>query len=445
LIDAAALEQRLRDALERHGVAGAALGVRIGDESVFATAGAASVRTGAPVTPDSLFALGSVTKIYQAALLVSLGLDLDAPVQRFLPGFRVADADASAAITLRHLLTHASGIGGDYVPDFGWGDDAVTRYVEGCAQLPQEFPPGLLTSYCNSAVVIGGRVVEVQTGTTWDQALRDRLLGPAGLEHTRSLPWEAILYDCAVGHVTGAEGPEVAPTWSWGRAFGPCGGTPAASIRDLVAFGGLFVDEAAPVGAEVAARMAELQRPWPEGIDPGLEGMGLGWFLFDLQGTRLLSHDGAGLGCSATLRVIPEHGAVVAGLANTWYGGFPLTNELMRDVIADELGLRAEELPAHTANPHPASRYAGSYARLRIDLELSAGADGTLAARETTDGLGVHADTVREFALEPIGPDRFRAAADPMTGSEPVYLFLDTDGDGAVDYLQQDTAVLRKA
>ena len=215
------LEGRLREALSRHRVPGAVLGLTLADETAVAAAGVANCRTGAPVRPHSLFPIGSVTKVYEASLVLSLGLDLDEPVRRRqLPDFRVADAEATETITLRHLLTHSSGLEGDYLADFGRGDDVVRRYVESCATLGQLHPPGLLTSYCNSGCVVGGRIVELATDLDWDSALRRRLLEPAALTDTVSLPEDAILRPVAVGHLPGEDGPVVTTEWSWGRSFG---------------------------------------------------------------------------------------------------------------------------------------------------------------------------------------------------------------------------------
>jgi CubicO group peptidase (beta-lactamase class C family) len=407
----ARLSQRLGEALARHRVPGAVVGVSLGDETAVAAAGVRNLRTGEPVTRESIFAIGSVTKVFQAGLLVSLGLPLDDPVRRHLPEFRCADTEAADAITIRQLLDHSSGLEGDYFPDFGWGDDAVACLVESCATIGQLHPPGLLASYCNTGVNVGGRIVEVAARSTWDEALRDRLLGPAGLHSAVSLPWEAILREIALGHVPGDGGLVVAPKWSWPRAAAPAGGTLAASAPDVLRFARLHLEGAAPIGAEVAAAMAEFQRPCPSGIlsidGATLAGMGLGWFVFDWAGTRVLGHDGMGLGCAATLRMFPDRDAAVVCLSNAWYAGYALNGEVVRGVVEDELGLApAEEEVA--ANPHDATRYLGTYRRLASEIEIAERPAGLLA-RLRQELLYVPGRTVAEVELEPVGPDLLRA------------------------------------
>ena len=104
-------------------------------------------------------------------------------------------------VTMRHLLTHTSGIDGDVFTDTGRGDDCLEKYVGLMADVKQNHPLGATWSYCNSGFVLAGRVIEKLTGQTWDAALREKLFAPLGLEHTVTLPEEALLFRTAVGHV----------------------------------------------------------------------------------------------------------------------------------------------------------------------------------------------------------------------------------------------------
>ncbi len=128
-------------------------------------------------------------------------LDLDAPVAEVLPELQLADADVTKSVTMRHLLTHTSGIDGDVFTDTGRGDDCLEKYVALLADAEQNHPLGATWSYCNSGFALLGRVIEKLTGKTWDAAMRERLFTPLGLTHTVTLPEEAMLYRAAVGHV----------------------------------------------------------------------------------------------------------------------------------------------------------------------------------------------------------------------------------------------------
>ena len=132
-----------------------------------------AMRTGCPVPTDALFLPGSIGKVYTATLVMMLAdegkLDLDTPIRHYLPDFEVHDAHARDTVTVRHLLTHTSGFDGDLFIDTGRGDDALARYVAGCADLPQIVDPGRIWSYSNSGYAILGRLVEVLSGVTFER------------------------------------------------------------------------------------------------------------------------------------------------------------------------------------------------------------------------------------------------------------------------------------
>ena len=117
-----------------------------------------------------------------------------------LPGVRLGREDSAAEVTVRHLLSHSSGLDGDIFTDTGRGDDCVEKYVALLADADRAFAPGAAYSYCNSGFVVLGRIIEVLDGRTWDASLRARLVEPLGLVDTVTLPDEAILRRAAAGH-----------------------------------------------------------------------------------------------------------------------------------------------------------------------------------------------------------------------------------------------------
>ncbi len=173
----------LGEAADRHGVPGAACGVLLDGEAEVAAHGVANLGTGVEITPDTLFQIGSITKLYTATLVMqahSAGvLALDEPVRAQLQEFSVADPGATLEITPRHLLTHTSGIAGDHLHDTGANQDALMRYVATLAALGQVHAPDEAYSFCNTGFGVLGRLIEVTTGENFDQALRHRLLRPA--------------------------------------------------------------------------------------------------------------------------------------------------------------------------------------------------------------------------------------------------------------------------
>ena len=155
--------QSLLDALARqHKVPGASLGIYAGDEFVEFATGVTNINTNVPVTPNTLFQIGSNTKVYTTTLVMQLvdqgKVDLDAPAKKYVPELKLTDSAAEKAITVRMLLTHLSGIEGDYFDDFGRGDDGLAKYVESFATLGQIYSPGEMWSYCNSGFCLAGLI-----------------------------------------------------------------------------------------------------------------------------------------------------------------------------------------------------------------------------------------------------------------------------------------------
>ena len=291
---------------------GAALGIRHGNDRFECAAGVLNQQTAVAATPDSVFQIGSITKVWTTTLIMGLAdegrLDLDASVQTYLPGFRVADEAASATITVRQLLCHTSGFDGDLFTDTGRGDDALERFVAELSQQQQVFAPGAAWSYNNAAFDVAGRVVEAVTGTTWDQALADRLVGPLGASRTGTLPEQALLHRAAAGHITDPDGTvRLATTWALPRSSGPAG-LITASVGDLLDFAWMHLHGGHPEVVSDAAR-AEMAReqvrlPAPLGAS---RTWGLGWSRFHWSTTGgdpviVLGHDGATIGQFAFLR-----------------------------------------------------------------------------------------------------------------------------------------------
>ena len=299
-IDAEHWQRRLAALAERHDVPGAVLGilrVRQGhqDELVEAAFGILNKDTGVEVTKDTVFQIGSITKVWTTTVLMQLVdeglLDLDAPVVEILPELRLADADVTKQVTVRHLLTHTSGIDGDVFADTGRGDDCIERYVAGLNEVAQNHPLGVTWSYCNSGFVLAGRVIEKLTGGTWDSAITERIFAPLGLERTITLPEEALLHRTAVGHLSeGTEEPSRAPVWMLPRSLGPAGliGSTAADLLGFARMhltGGVGPDGTRLLGAASAEAMTQPQAELPDKYTLG-DSWGIGWTRFGWNGRR---------------------------------------------------------------------------------------------------------------------------------------------------------------
>lgn len=450
-LDADHWNRRLAVLAARHRVPGAQLGIlRLADdgadELVVATWGVLSLRTGAPVTRDALFQIGSITKVWTATLVMQLvdegRLDLDTPVAQVLPELRLSDAEVARTVTVRHLLTHTSGIDGDVFTDTGRGDDCLERYVAQLADVAQNHPLGATWSYCNSGYSLLGRVIEKLTGGTWDRALRERLFAPLGLTHTVTLPEEALLFATAVGHVDGEgdqEGQQhVAPVWSLPRSVGPAGliTSTAADVlafarmhllRGLAADGTRVLSEASV--AAMAAREADLPDPYILG-----DSWGLGWIRFGWDDHRLIGHDGNTIGQAAFLRLLPEQGLAVVLLTN---GGSTrdLYEDLCREVFDAVAGVHMPHPltpPAETVEVD-ASPFVGTYERASVRLEVLAAEGDHAAPRLRSTVTGTLAELApeppREYPMVAVGADLFIVRPPESQSWMPVTFYVLSTGE----------------
>ncbi|MEU5798562.1 serine hydrolase [Streptomyces sp. NPDC047813] len=395
---------RLEALADQFEVPGASLAFWHGGEVHTRATGVLNTATGAPVHTDSLFQIGSITKVWtatQVMLLAEQGrITLDTRVVDVLPGFMVKDAQATASITLRHLLTHTAGIDGDLFLDTGRGDDCLARYVEACAGLEQTFPAGDSHSYGNSGFVIAGRVIEQLTGQIWDRALREQICEPLGLTHTVTLPEDVLRFGAAMGH--GDDG-RPAPAWGLPRSVGPAG-LICARAADVVAFGRAHLTPGALLADPQAMRAPQVDLPNPYA---GGRQWGIGWSLDEWDGHVVLSHTGDTIGQHAALWVLPDAGTVIAVLIN---GGHSvafqhhLVSELMKE-------LHQISVPGPLAPPaHPVDvdtdAFTGVYERAGSRIHVTSHG-GRLRLRTEPTGILVGLAQPRTLELTPVDATTF--------------------------------------
>lgn len=440
-LDAQHWQDRLTALADKHGVVGASLAIRVGDETVEAAVGVLNQRTGQPATPDSVFQIGSITKVWTATLVMQLVdeglLDLDAPIATHLPDFRVADEEVARTVTTRQLLAHTSGIDGDLFLDTGRGDDCLSTYVAAMKDLTQVHPQGATMSYCNSGFSLLGRLVEVLRGQTWDAVLRERILAPLGLDSAGTLPEEALLFGAATGHMVlpGQDAPIVTPQWGIYRSAGPAG-LIHCPARDVLAFAQLHLDGGVtPDGTRVlsAESVAAMQQPQVEVPDPYTLGShwGLGWILMTWDGRPVFGHDGATLGQGAFLRILAEDRLSVALCTNGGKAPRELFESLYAEVFGELAGVEMPRRPepSSAAGPVDAARFVGRYVREGVEMTVRQDEDGGLRLKtRNTSPLAEGMPETPEMELLPCDGDVMLAKGADGGAFTPA-VFFDLEGE----------------
>ncbi len=236
---ATSLQQAVESLLETLPVPAVSIAIDDGADVRTFAFGQLNVDTAVDATTDSLFQIGSITKLFTTTLVMQLvdeGLvALDDPVERHVPAF----ASRFDKCTVRHLLSHTSGLDGDYFAAFGFGDDAIPRYVEASPALPQLFAPGSYFSYCNAGFVVLGHLVERVRHEQFDVVLSERVLYPLGLRHMTARPDEALVSHGRVGPspvVRRSDATGRAVLGDERRAATPAGAMMSATATELVTF-----------------------------------------------------------------------------------------------------------------------------------------------------------------------------------------------------------------
>lgn len=388
------LQEKLTALAEALAVPGVVAAVVHGDRVDVATFGVTNLDHPLPVDEDTLFQFGSTGKTLTATALMVLAeqgrLDLDAPVRTYVPELRTRDEGVAEKVTVLQLLNHTAGWTGDVIPELGDGDDCLEKFLEVLAGLEQVNPLGESVSYNNASLSLAGLVISRVTGTTYEQAVRDLVLTPLGLERTFGFAKEIMTYRFASGHQRGEDGTvKVVRPWSLPRAGTPAGGW-TATIGDQVRWAQFHLGL---LGEDVLSGEARQRMQQPTAAMPGSalgDAVGISWLLADLDGVLMVSHGGTTIGQHSDFVLIPEHGFAFICMTNCGPTGPELFRELRTWALEDYLGLRQAE--PELALDADLSPYVGTYTSAVADLVVTAEGDGTLAARITITDLTLMAE-----------------------------------------------------
>lgn len=185
--DYAEIDEYVTAAMQRHNIPGIALAVTRGDKELYSK-GYGTAGTGRPVSADTPFYLGSISKSFTALAVMQLveqgQIELDAPVQTYLPWFTVADEQASQQITIRHLLQHTSGLSDSgYMPTLA-ADSSLEMLVRDLSRARSTAPVGTKMQYFNPGYSTLGLIIETVSGQSYGDYLSEHVFGPLGMKRT---------------------------------------------------------------------------------------------------------------------------------------------------------------------------------------------------------------------------------------------------------------------
>lgn len=420
-VDHKAVQAILDETLANAGASGAQLSLQLGEERADFVAGTASSERAQAMTVDTLVQIGSTTKLFNAMLIMTLvdegKLDLDMPVKYYAP-FTLNHTVAETTLSLKHLLSMSSGLDNGPYTEQGRGDDALARYVSSLREIPQIFLPGQGYGYSNAGTAIAGYIAECVTGQRWDDLLKDRILGPAGLNNAGTL--DDLFFQCiAVGHRLNEDGSGftvIRSPWRAPRGLEPAGSTLMISARDLVSFGQIFLNGGVAdngtriLSAQAVRTMMTAITPIPS-IKSLFRHYGVGPTCSRWNGGEYWAHEGLNLSGGSVFKWIPKIRGIFACTTNTpWIAHKSFFPALIGRILPEVFGMSEPKvipanLPIRNLN---ANRFEGDYASLYFKYEVRMRRHELWIKEYLTvpaEGGGI--ETVSLGQLKPLGGDCF--------------------------------------
>jgi CubicO group peptidase (beta-lactamase class C family) len=290
--------------MQKHALPGAAIAIIEGDQIVYLQ-GYGTCGSGRPMTPQTRMFIGSTSKSFTAlaiAQLVEAGkLELDAPLQTYIPWFRVADEEASARITIRHLLQHTSGLSESGYSVILPMEASLEEAVRSLGQARLTAPVGTRHQYFNLGYSVLGYLIELSSGETYAGYIQAHILTPLDMNSTTARPRDA--HDVAQGYTRlfGFNFPMTQPVPEYAIAAGYIVSTAEDMARYALAMknGG--------AGLVSPQMMTQI-------FTPGQGSYGFGWYIFD-DGAKIM-HGGANETFRTDVNLYPLAGSAFVMLVN---------------------------------------------------------------------------------------------------------------------------------
>jgi len=348
-LDTAAIDAYIENHMAEHQIPGLALSIVHGREIVYTQGYGVAGPDGTPVTPGTPFILGSTTKSFTALAIMQLvesgEIELDTPIQKYLPWFTMAGPEDAALITVRHLLAQTSGLSGpvsdkdlvnpeDLVnPDVS--EDALETHIRELADYKLARTPGKSHEYNNINYDILGLIVQTVSGQSFEDYIEEHIFSPLEMTNSYTSKTEAEANGLAVGHTYFFGNARFAVDAPYARRKLPSGFL-ISSAEDLGHYliaqlnGGRYA-EAQVLSPENVALMHE---PAAETLNKGVS-YAFGWRTNLVEGEPVVRHGGDTSSSHSNISFSPTRGWGVAIVMNVF--GFPQSaalnepvNEVMR-------------------------------------------------------------------------------------------------------------------
>ncbi|HJQ68101.1 MAG TPA: serine hydrolase [Blastocatellia bacterium] len=332
-IDSAGVDRIMEEALKAWQVPGASLAIVQNDKVVHLKGyGVKEKGSNAPVTPDTLFAIGSTSKAFTTtamAMLVDEGkINWDDPVRKHIEFFRLSDPLASDQVTLRDIITHRTGLSRHDLLWYRspWSREETIRRI-GYVKLTRPFRS--VWQYQNIMYTTAGYVVGVASKSSWEEFVKKRIFDPLGMTGANfSATVAEKAADRASPHVKERDGSVKAIPWFNLDNAGPAGSINAGA-RDMSRWVRFQLGNGTFEGKRLvsAANLAEMHTPQMVlAVDPAayphtnMMSYGMAWFIHDYHGQHMIAHTGGIDGFRARIVLLPKQNLGIVILTNSSVG-----------------------------------------------------------------------------------------------------------------------------
>ncbi len=429
--------QRLMDELK---VPGTAIGIINDGEVQMTGLGITKINDPQPVTEDTVFYIGSMTKPFTSTVVLKMAergeLDLEAPVRTYLPEFAVQDAEATEKAKVIDLFQHRTGWQGDFFEDTGSGEDALEKAVRAFRFLPQRTPYGEVWAYNNVNFIMAGRLIQaVSRAKSYEQKVEDELFVPLGMTHTSFFMDRLMADRFAVGHgavFDGTSEPQVSFT-PFPRVVYPAGGI-LSNASDMMKWMQFQFDGKDKDGNQLlSAELLDLAHsPLVKGELS--EYTGVTWFVEDIGGVRTVSHAGRTAGFTAKMLFAPDQKFGIVVLTNG-DRGIEVYDEVIALALKKYLDIEKIPLVAIPADRSSLEPFEGLWLGDNEDYKLYFENDQLMAERLIKPVGGVQVfENPPPISLSSAGEDRVIMTDGPSQGvvgellrdksGEPAFLLM---------------------
>ncbi|MFY1113254.1 MAG: serine hydrolase domain-containing protein [Methanosarcinaceae archaeon] len=463
------LEAVVFDEMNETHTPGVAVAVVSGDKIVFARGfGVSNIETGTPVTPDTLFRIGSTTKMYTAATLAMLAedgkLDLNEPIGSYVDGL----SPGLSQLTTHQLLTHTAGLR-DEASSYGRHDEAaLSEEVRAFDDSLFFTGPGEIFSYSNPGYALAGLVAEETGDKSYADQVKESLFLPLGMNRTTFRPTEAMTFPLAQGHYLLPDGsPAVIRPYTDNAGNWPAGFM-FSNVNELSRFAIAFMNEGRLEGKEVLSPSAisKLSTPYSPVISSYNNGSyGYGLFIHNSRGVQIVEHPGGMEGFTCQFLMVPEHRFAVIILSNTYGTKFPKSTEKAMELFLPLEAEMEEDSEANVSLPVTGDGMIDESITdegmsgeemigKAIDEEVMTEEEMTAYAGHYYNSPELYLDLVKkddtlflkigelEAPVKKIGESRF-LATNPFLG-QPLEFILVPGEDGKPEYLHMSHRALKK-